>query len=355
MRRNPEKITKVKLSIVIISWNDLKYIADCIRSIYAERLTMEFEIIVTDNGSTDGSLDFIGENFPQVRTVANGANIGYGPGNNAGFNVAVGEYVLILNPDTLICPGTLNKLVQYADRHPEAAGFGCRAKYPNGVLQNPAQPTPTVRGQLLAALNLRWLGRFSRHLIADTYAGWDRRSEREIGYQAGMIMLVRRAILKKVGGFDERFFHQFEDADLGYRIWQTGNSILYCPDAEIIHIGGANRGTYPIKVLLETQRSRYKFFHKHYGMESAKRIRRVALIEYGLRYVLFSGSRLLKMKDASDERAKAYAVILKWHWKLDPERFIENGEEPDLGYKPLAPVRKLPAKNTPAESAVHTA
>jgi GT2 family glycosyltransferase len=345
----------MKLSVVIICWNDLKYIADCLRSIYAEAIPMEFEVIVTDNGSTDGSLDFIRQHFPQVRIVANGANIGYGPGNNAGFNVAIGEYVLILNPDTLICPGALNKLVEYADRHPEAAGFGCRAKYPNGVLQDPAQPTPTVRGQLLAALYLRWLGRFSSHLIADTYAGWDRRSEREIGYQAGMIMLVRRSVLKSVGGFDERFFHQFEDADLGYRIWQTGSSILYCPDAEIIHIGGANRGTYPIKVILETQRSRYKFFHKHYGLKSAKRIRRVSLIEYGLRYVLYNVSRLLKRKGASEERVKACGIILKWHWKLDPARFLENGEEPDLGYKPLAPARKLAEKNATAESAVHTA
>src|SRR5579862_8090548 len=222
---------------------------------------MEYEVIVTDNGSTDGSVDFIREHFPQVRIVANGANLGYGPGNNAGIDVATGEYVLILNPDTIIPPQTFSRFVAFADRHPEAGAFGCRALNPDGSLQDPSQPRPTVFRQLLGALHLRWLGRISLGLCADTYVGWNRRTEREIGYQAGMVLLVRRCVLKSVGGFDPRFFHQYEDADLCHRIWDFGKSVLFCPDVEITHIGGVNRGTYPVRVMLETQRSRYKYFH----------------------------------------------------------------------------------------------
>jgi N-acetylglucosaminyl-diphospho-decaprenol L-rhamnosyltransferase len=334
----------VKLSIVIICWNDLKYIADCLRSVYAEAKTVDFEVIVTDNASTDGSLDFIREHYPKVRIVANGANLGFGPGNNAGFKVAVGEYVFILNPDTTICPNALSRLVAFADRHPEAGAFGCRTLDTDGLVQGSAQPKPTVFGHLLAALWLRWLGRISPKLNAETYAGWDGRDDCEIGFQAGCALLVRRDLLNTLGGFDARFFHQYEDADLCQRVWLSGKSVLFCPDAEIVHIGGAKRGTYPIKVLLETQRSKYKYFHKHYGMKAAVRIRRVSLIDYGLRFAGYRLLRMFKRSEPLDERLKMYRVMLKWHWRLNPVRFIEEGEEPDLGYKPLAHASKLDDK-----------
>jgi N-acetylglucosaminyl-diphospho-decaprenol L-rhamnosyltransferase len=301
---------------------------------------VDFEVIVTDNGSTDGSLDHIRQHFPQVRIVANGQNVGYGPGNNAGFKVAAGEYVFILNPDTILRPHALSRLIEFADKHPEAGAFGCRTLNSDGSLQGTAQPRPTVFGRLLGALYLRGLGRFSAKLCADTYPGWDGRTEREIGYQAGCTLLVRGELLRKLGGFDERFFHQFEDADLCHRVWLSGKSVLFCPDAEIVHIGGAKRGGYPIKVVLETQRSKYKYFHKHYGIKAAARIRRVSLIDYGVRYAGYGLTAFFNRGETLKARLKMYRVLLKWHWKLNPARFIEHGEEPDLGYGPLAPVRQ---------------
>src|SRR6476661_4584123 len=110
----------MKLSIVIICWNDLKVIANCLKSIFAETKAIPFEVIVSDNGSADGSVDYIRQNFPAVRIVENGQNIGFAKGNNAGIRVAQGEYVLILNPDTIIHDGALDKLIDYCDRHPEA-------------------------------------------------------------------------------------------------------------------------------------------------------------------------------------------------------------------------------------------
>jgi GT2 family glycosyltransferase len=326
----------VRLSIVIICWNDLKDIAVCLQSVYAQTKAIDFEVIVTDNGSTDGSLAYVREHFPAVRIVANGANIGFGPGNNAGFRVARGEYVLILNPDTIIHDRALEKLVAYADQHPAAGAFGCRALNSDGSFQGTAQPRPTVFGYLIGALYLRRLGRLADVFEADGYAGWDGRSEREVGFQAGCCLLVRAKLLKALGGFDERLFHQFEDADLCHRVWKSGSPVLFYPGAEITHIGGQNRGRYPIKVILETQRSKYKYFHKHYGPDGARRIRWVSLIEYGLRYVGYSLLRCFKRNEALENRLKMYRVGIKWHWGLDPVRFIETGAEPDLGYAPLA-------------------
>src|SRR2546430_8015638 len=144
----------MKLSIVIICWNDLKVIANCLRSIFDETRDIDFEVIVSDNGSTDRSLEYIREHFGQVKIVENGANLGFAKGNNAGIRVAQGEYVLILNPDTIIHDHALEKLVAFADRHREAGAFGCRVLNPDGSFQNPARPVPTVFGYLIAALCL---------------------------------------------------------------------------------------------------------------------------------------------------------------------------------------------------------
>ena len=171
-------------------------------------------MIISDNGSSDGSLDYIRKHFPNVRIVENGENLGFAKGNNAGINVSHGEYVLILNPDTIIHDRALEKLVAFADRHPEAGAFGCRVLNPDGSFQNPARPIPTVFGYLISALYLRWLGRLSPRFDSDVYSGWEGRSERAIGFQSGCCIMFRHDILREVHSFDERFFFHFEESDL---------------------------------------------------------------------------------------------------------------------------------------------
>ena len=331
----------MKLSIVIICWNDLKVIQDCLRSIYEETRNLDFEVIVSDNGSTDGSVDYIRQHFGKVRIVENGANLGFAKGNNAGIKAARGQYILILNPDTIIRNGALETLVAFADRHPEAGAFGCRVLNPDGSYQNPARPIPTVRGALLAALCVRWPGRFSQAFATDVYPGWDGRSEREIGYQSGCCILVRGKLLQELGGFDERFFYHYEETDLCCRVWRTGASILYCPTAEITHLGGQSVGRFPIRFALETYRSAYRFFYKHYGRKGLVRIRRVYLLSLRLRRLGYGCLNLIRPTEALKNRLQMYQVVIAWNARLHPTRFIETGEEPDLGYQPLAPAPRL--------------
>jgi N-acetylglucosaminyl-diphospho-decaprenol L-rhamnosyltransferase len=336
-----ERVGTMKLSIIIICWNDLGEIGRCLESVYAETTGIDFEVIVTDNGSTDGSVAYVRKHFPNAQVVESGANLGFGGGNNRGFGVAKGEYVLILNPDTVIRDRAIEKMVAFADRHPQAGAFGCRVLNADGSYQTSARPLPTVWSYLIAALYLRGLGRLSNIFLADTYVDWEGTAEREIGFQAGCCILVRGELLKALGGFDERLFHQFEDADLCLRIWKSGNAILYYPGAEITHIGGQNRGRYPIAVILETHRSRYRFFYKHYGKNAVEQIRWVSLISFWIRLIGYSLLRRFRPSEAIEDRLRMYRVIIKWHWQIEPVRFVECGEEPETGYKPLAPAPKM--------------
>jgi GT2 family glycosyltransferase len=331
----------MKLSIVIICWNDLKVIKDCLASIYRETSATAYEVIVSDNGSTDGSVEYISEHFPNVRVVENGANLGFARGNNAGIAAARGEYVLILNPDTIILDHAFDKLVAYAASRPAAGAFGCRVLNPDGSFQHPARPLPTPFGALIAALNVRWLARLSAAFESDVYYDWSGRNERAIGFQSGCCVMVRRALLERLHGFDERFFYHFEETDLCCRIWKAGSKVMFFPGAEITHLGGQSVGRFPIRFALETYRSRYRYFYKHFGKTGLIQVRWLSLLDLGIRHAAYSLWHAAKPSDALNNRLKMYSVALTWNWRVDPVQFIDIGEEPDLGYAPLAPAPRM--------------
>ena len=336
----------MKLSIVIICWNDRKVIIPCLRSIFQETQNVRFEVIVSDNGSTDGSLDEIRSQFPSVHIVENRANLGFSRGNNAGIRNASGDYILILNPDTIILDRALDKLVAFAEQHPDAGAFGCRVLNPDGSFQNPARPVPSLSGYLVAALNLRWLGRISHSFLSDVYPAWDGRTERAIGFQSGCCILFRSKLLKELGGFDERFFYHFEESDLCFRVWKADSSILFCPGSEITHLGGQSVGRFPIRFALETYRSGYRFFYKHYGKRGATQLRRINLLGLALRYPCYRALSFIRKSEALEDRLSAYRVALRWNLQLDPLLFVNSGVEPELGYPPLMP--PCPAAETGA-------
>jgi GT2 family glycosyltransferase len=331
----------MKLSIVIICWNDLKVIAECLRSIYVETRDIEFEVIISDNGSSDGSLAFVRQEYPQVRVVENRANLGFARGNNAGIAAATGEYILILNPDTIILDRALQKWIGWADAHPEAGAFGCRVLNRDGSYQGPARPFPTIWRYICKALYLKPLMYASR-ASAIKYLGWDGRTEREIDWQSGCCVMFRGELLKKLDGFDERFFYHFEEVDLCLRVKQAGFSVRYYSDAEIIHLGGQSVGRFPIRFELEKYRNRYRYFHKHFGMQKLRACRWVSVLDLWIRRVGYSAVRIVRRdSEAVKNRLAMYRVALEWNWRLDPQRFIESGEEPSVGYEPIVPAPRV--------------
>jgi len=325
---NPN-VTGPKLSIVILCWNDLRIIADCLRSIYAHTHSTDFEVIVSDNGSTDGSPEFIRSHFPRVHIVENGVNLRFSKGNNVGIAVASGELILILNPDTLIHEGALDRFVEFADRHPEAGAFGCRVLNADGSYQGPARPFPTIWREWVAALYLRPLGYVSDLFISDVYVGWRGDTERSIDWQSGCCQLFRADLLKRLKGFDERFYYYYEDVDLCHRVWDVGYPILYTPEATITHLWGQStkiRSRFSFE--LDKYRNRYRYFHKYYGRTGARRSRRVTLAWLWLRCAGYSCVHLFKPSQATKDRLELYRASIRWNKQVDPVRLVEQGEDP---------------------------
>lgn len=327
----------MKLSIVILCWNDIKVVGDCLKSIYDTTRSTNFEVIVSDNGSTDGTIEYIRKNFPQVRLIENGVNLRFAKGNNVGFRVAQGDYVLILNPDTIIHEGTLDKLVVFADRHPEAGAFGCRVLNTDGSYQGCVRPLSTVRSEWCAALCVSFLAHLSDWFNPGIYVDWHGETERTVGWLAGCFILVRRGLLESLGGFDEQFFYYYEDTDLCRRIWESGYSILYTPEFSITHLKGqstTSRFT-PVTFALDSEITRYLYYYKYYGASGVRSCRRASLVALFLRRMGYGLVQLIKPSERAKKRQELLRTLFDWNYRVDPVRLVEKGEEPKLDITPV--------------------
>jgi N-acetylglucosaminyl-diphospho-decaprenol L-rhamnosyltransferase len=320
----------MKLSIVIICWNDWKVIENCLRSIIEGTRKIEYEVIVSDNGSEDGSVERIRARFPFVRLVENRANLGFARGNNAGIAEASGEYVLILNPDTIVHEGSLDNWIEFADQHLTTGAFGCRVQNPDGSYQRSARPFPTISRYFVSALGLRFIGYLKRPVLSDEYEGWKGNTERDVDWQSGCCIMLRGALLKKLGGFDERFFYQFEEVDLCKRVWAVGSRIRFTPDVSITHLGGQSVGRFPVRFAIEICRNGYRYFHKHHGIRGAQNYRSVVLTKFRIRQAGYGLLNLIRPNDALKRRLEMYSATVRWNQQLNPIQFVENGAEQPL-------------------------
>jgi GT2 family glycosyltransferase len=317
----------MKLSIVIICWNDLRVIRDCLRSIFEGTHTTSFEVIVSDNGSVDDSIEFIRKHYPTVRVIENQQNLGFARGNNAGIWTSRGEYVLILNPDTVIHDGALDRFVEFANRHPEAGAFGCRVLNPDGTYQVSARLFPTIGRYWISALGL---SRLSSAFVYEEYPRWCGDTERPIDWQSGCCVMFRTDLLKKLRGFDEQFFYHFEEVDLCRRVWNSGRPILFTPDAVITHLGGQSVNRFPVRFEIEKHRSRYRYFYKHFGRAAARRCRRLSIAKIRVRQLGYGFLNLFRPNEVLARRLEMYREVVRWNQALDPVEFVERGEEPRL-------------------------
>jgi GT2 family glycosyltransferase len=226
------------VSIVIVSFNTLSVLRECLVSVYRETGSLRVQIIVVDNASTDGSAEMVEREFPQVMLIRSEVNLGFGGANNLGFKSVLGRYVVLLNSDAFLTEGTLERSVLHMDANPDAGLGGGRLVGRDGSMQPSARMFPTVLGDLIVLSGLaarfprsRFFGRFDR-----TWASEDEAAA--VDWVPGAYSIIRAEVLADVGPFDPRFFLYYEEVDLCRRIKQQGYSIWYWPDISVVHLGG---------------------------------------------------------------------------------------------------------------------
>lgn len=228
------------LSILVISYNTRAMTLDCLRSVVAETRT-PYELIVLDNASADGSAEAVAAEFPEARLIASPENLGFAEGNNVAARVARGEYLLLLNPDTVVLRGALDKLLAFARAEPRAGIWGGRTLFADGSL-NPASCWRRLDLWALAmrASGLAGLFRDSPVFNAEAYGGWRRDSPREVDIVTGCLFLIRRESWDRLGGFDPSYVMYGDEADLCRRAQAIGLRPMITPAAEIVHYAGAS-------------------------------------------------------------------------------------------------------------------
>jgi len=234
---------KIKLSIVLLNYKTFEITDSCIDSIKKSKPKINYEIIVVDNGSFDGSIEKLSQKYKDIVFIQNKKNLGFARGNNAAMGYVRGEYVLFLNTDTLVEKGTLEGCVTYLDKYEDVAAITCKQVLPDGSIDKDSRrsfPTPWV-----AFTHFFGLDRvFPRSKIFARYwCGYlDPDKTYEIEVAQGAFIMTRKIILDKIGWFDKDYFLDGEDIDLSWKIRELGKKIIYYPKVKIVHFKGYTKG-----------------------------------------------------------------------------------------------------------------
>ncbi len=260
---------KPTIAVLIVSYQTRQMLLDCISSLLATTPKGLIEVFVWDNHSSDGSAEAVSQAFPQVHLIASKENIGFGAANNRLAELADSEYILLLNPDTLVMEHAVERLLAFADRKPEAKLWGGKTLFPNGSL-NPTScwGFPSLRSLFFDAIGLRTLFRGSAWTNPEGIGGWQRNTEREVDMISGCLLLIKRAFWSELGGFSPLFWMYSEDADLCMRARKVGAQPRFTPDVVIVHIGGASERVRSAKrIRLNTAKA--LFYKQHWNGVSA--------------------------------------------------------------------------------------
>jgi N-acetylglucosaminyl-diphospho-decaprenol L-rhamnosyltransferase len=259
------------VSVVVVTYNALPWLEQCLDSVRGR------DVVVVDHGSTDDTVAFA--RGRGVRVIQQ-ENKGMGGGNNAGMRATDGRYYFLLNSDAWVKADGLDRLVEFADAHPEAAVVGPKLLNPEGTLQRSARGEPTLWRLATEYLFIRKLAPRSRRLNPLYRGDFAHDRTEEVDWLYGPALLVRREAADAVGLFDEDFFMFSEEVDWMTRFRRAGWQVRFTPSAEVVHVGGASHGG---RMYVENLRGHLRFFAKHRGPKAAERARRLLLWSLRLR------------------------------------------------------------------------
>lgn len=291
------------LSIVIVNFNTREYTVQCIDSILKSPPAVSYEIVLVDNASTDGSADYLQSKYTDFKLIRSQKNSGIAGGNNLGIQAAAGRYILLLNNDTIVLPGSIDQTVAFLESHPEAGGVGGNLLNPDGSFQSGYFRFPNLWHLFLISTKIGQLFRqnYPSHPRSD--------SIKEVDWMSTAFMTFRRAALFETGLVDERYFIYSDESDLQLRMWKAGWKIYYLPEVETIHFGG--KSVTPWKRRRLVYRGYLLFFSKHRGAFQGLMVRAMFLIISLLKLPFWLAGYLMpdKRRRAGEELRSNWSIV----------------------------------------------
>lgn len=261
----------MKLSVIIVNYNVKHFVEQCLISAQKALKNVDGEIIVVDNHSMDGSVELIRQKFPNIKLIASKKNLGFSKGNNLGIEQATGEYILLLNPDTLVEEDTFEKVISFMDNNHKAGGLGVKMIDGKGhFLPESKRGLPTPRVAFYKMFGLSKLFPRSREFGQYHLTYLNENEIHEVDVLSGAFMLLRKTALDKVGLLDETFFMYGEDIDLSYRIQLGGYKNYYYPKTKIIHYKGESTKKTSVNYVFVFYRAMVIFATKHFSKNNAR-------------------------------------------------------------------------------------
>lgn len=252
------------VAILIVTYNSARQIEECLRSAIEQRRSIRQQIIVVDNASSDETINVIRDKFPEVQLITPGRNLGFAAGVNLAAQHARADYILLLNPDTIVLDHAVDVAVEFARAHPNYGLYGGRTFRPNGSLEpSSCWGMPTLWSLAMFASGLSMVARNNRLLDPESLGNWQRDTVAEVGVITGCFLLVSQTAWKKLSGMDERYFLYGEDVDFSKRAKVAGYIPVICPTARVVHEVGQSSAT-PIHKLKMLYRGKVCFFRTHY-------------------------------------------------------------------------------------------
>jgi N-acetylglucosaminyl-diphospho-decaprenol L-rhamnosyltransferase len=304
-----DKESILDITIIIVSFNTKELTHKCLSLVYKYAKDINYEIVVVDNASSDGSAEMIAREFPHARLIILPENRGFAGGNNPGMKIARGRYILLLNSDAFLEQDALNKTILYMEQHHEIGILGCKLTNPDGSLQPSARMLPSPINKLLVLTGLAHRYPKSRFFGRVDLSWWDHSEPKSVGWVVGAFFLIRRETIKDIGYLDERYFLYFEEVDYCISARRKGWDVVFYPFTQIVHLGGqsavksvnkiSKKGTQIISIRLSSE---YKYYRKIYGL-----FRTIcsASIEYFWNLIILIKNLLLRSEQSEHKKNMA--------------------------------------------------
>jgi len=308
------KASALDISVSIVSYNTKDYLRACLVSLFERRDAGEvsLEVIVADNGSTDGSPEMVRDEFPEVILVDPGGNVGYGRGNNAAVARASGRYFFILNSDTEVQPGALSTLLGYMDANPTVGMVGAQLVWPDGRDQPSCSTDPPLSVVFWEQTFLHKLVPGNKTTSAYQMTDRDGVRTQEVDQVCGACFFVRREAWKAIDGFDPAYFMYFEDIDFCIRLRRAGWPIVFLPEARIMHhLGASSTKDWRVRarMIASHNQSRYYFYTRNEGWSRGAILKFLVVLGAALRLFAWSLIALTGKKGAPDQVRMFWRVL----------------------------------------------